>query len=296
MNLLQGLSAFPITPTDEHGSVDTQALGGLISRIRTAQADSICVLGSTGTYPFLTRAERRRTIQFAVSQAGEMPVFAAIGALRTDEVIALGRDAQEAGVAAALLAPVSYTPLTDREVFTLFETVSTALEIPICIYNNPGTTHFTFSSQLIGRLSKLPRIIGAKNPATAPEDIRDNLSDLRDKVAPGFSLGYSKDWYATEALIAGADAWYSVIAGLFPEICVRITRAAKAGDLKLARSLDGPLEPLWTLFKELSSLRVMYAAASSLGLVNAAPPLPILPLFDADRQRVDAVLEQLQLR
>jgi 4-hydroxy-tetrahydrodipicolinate synthase len=296
MNLLQGLSAFPITPTDEHGRVDTQALGTLINRISNAQADSICVLGSTGTYPFLTRAERRRTIEFTVSQAGEMPVFAAIGALRTDEVIALGRDAQEAGVAVALLAPVSYTPLTDREVFTLFETVSAALEIPICIYNNPGTTHFTFSSQLIGRLSKLPRIIGAKNPATAPESIRDNLSDLRDKVASGFSLGYSKDWDATEALIAGADAWYSVIAGLFPEICVRIARAAKARDLKLARSLNDQLEPLWTLFKELSSLRVMYAAASSLGLVNAAPPLPILPLADADQQRVDTVLAQLKLR
>lgn len=296
MNPFQGLSAFPITPTDEHGSVDTQALGGLISRIRTAQADSICVLGSTGTYPFLTRAERRRTIQFAVSQSGKMPVLAAIGALRTDEVIALGRDAQEAGVAAALLAPVSYTPLTDREVFTLFETVSAALEIPICIYNNPGTTHFTFSSELIGRLSKLPRIVGAKNPATAPEEIQSNLSDLRDKVASGFSLGYSKDWYAAEALIAGADAWYSVLAGLFPDICVRIARAAKTGDPELARSLNDQLEPLWTLFKELSSLRVMYAAASHVGLVNAAPPLPILPLADADRKRVDAALDQLEIR
>lgn len=296
MTLLQGLSAFPISPTDEHGNVDTQALGELISRIRTAQADSICVLGSTGTYPYLTRAERRRTIQFAVSQAGGIPVFAAIGALRTDEVIALGRDAQEAGVAAALLAPVSYTPLTDHEVFTLFKTVSASLEIPICIYNNPGTTHFTFSAELIGRLSRLPRIIGAKNPAPAPESIADNLSKLRSQVAPGFSLGYSKDWHATEALIAGADAWYSVIAGLFPEICVRIVDAAKTGDLSLARSLNGQLEPLWVLFKELSSLRVMYAAASSLGLVNAAPPLPILPLADTDRRRVDAVLDQLKLR
>jgi Dihydrodipicolinate synthase/N-acetylneuraminate lyase len=296
MNPLQGLCAFPITPTDQHGSVDTQALGALISRIRTARADSICVLGSTGTYPFLTRAERRRTIEFAVSQAGTTPIFAAIGALRTDEVIALGRDAQEAGVSAALLAPVSYTPLTDREVFTLFETVNAALDIPICIYNNPGTTHFTFSNQLIGRLSKLAHVMGAKNPAPAPDGIVDNLADLRGKAAPGFSLGYSKDWYATEALIAGADAWYSVIAGLFPEACVRIVSAIKAGDLKLARSLNGQLEPLWTLFKELSSLRVMYAAASHSGLVHAAPPLPILPLADNDRQRVETVLDRLQLR
>src|SRR5690606_37716075 len=162
---LHGLCAFPLTPSNAHGVVDTEALGRLVERVRDAKADSVCVLGSTGTYAYLSRPERLRAIKAAVAKAAGMPVLASIGTLRTDEVVALGRDAQEAGVSAALLAPVSYTPLSDDEVYQLYETAARALQIPICIYNTPGTTHFNFSTALVHRLSRLPGIIGIKNPA-----------------------------------------------------------------------------------------------------------------------------------
>src|SRR3546814_763867 len=247
MNLLQGLSAFPITPSDDHGIVDTDALGGLVHRLGQAEVNSICVLGSTGTYAYLSRQERQRAIRAALDQAGTTPVMAGIGALRSDEVLALGRDAQEAGVSAVLLAPVSYTPLSDREVFTLFETVATQLCVPICIYNNPGTTHFTFSTELIARLATLPGVIGAKNPVYDATTVAEQHAALRARVPDDFSLGYSADWNAAEALLAGGQAWYSVAGGLFPEACLAIVRAAQAGNADLTRSLNARLEPLWDL-------------------------------------------------
>ena len=60
MALFQGLSAFPITPADEQGQVDTDGLRVLLKRLVDARVGSIGLLGSTGTYPYLTRAERRR--------------------------------------------------------------------------------------------------------------------------------------------------------------------------------------------------------------------------------------------
>jgi 4-hydroxy-tetrahydrodipicolinate synthase len=292
-SLMQGLSAFPITPANTEGAVDTQALAGLVERLRDADVDSICVLGSTGTYAYLSRQERRRAIQAAVSHAGQVPVMAGIGALRTDEVLALGREARDAGASAVLLAPVSYTPLSDDEVFALFKTVADQIDIPICIYNNPGTTHFTFSPDLIGRISALPGVLGAKNPVPDPASVAQQHAALRAVVPPGFSLGYSGDWNATEALLAGGQAWYSVAAGLFPKQCLAIVRAAQAGQTDVARSLNTAMEPLWSLFRQLTSLRVMYAAANSLGLVKAAPPLPIQPLSGHDHARVQAVVEAL---
>lgn len=294
-NPLQGLSAFPITPTDRQGLVDTEALGRLVERIRDARVDSLCILGSTGIYAYLSREERRRAIKTAVSHAADVPVIAGIGALRGDDVMALARDAEESGVSAVLLAPVSYTPLTEHEVFTLYQTVSSALSVPLCIYNNPGTTHYTFSTELLGRLSHLPGITGVKNPAPAADGVAANLATLRAEVASGFSLGYSGDWHAAEALIAGADAWYSVAAGLFPESCLSIVRAAQAGDAESARALNARLEPLWALFRELSSIRVMYAAVKHMGLAHCAAPLPILPLSDYDKDRVASVLDALKL-
>jgi 4-hydroxy-tetrahydrodipicolinate synthase len=294
--LLKGLSAFPITPADPSGEVDVSALRRLVARLCGAGVDSIGVLGSTGSYPYLSRAERRRALDATLEEAaGRAPVLVGVGALRTDEAVRLAQDAKVAGAAAGLLAPVSYTPLTDDEVYEHFATVARESQLPLCIYDNPGTTHFRFSSVLVGRLSQLPGIVAVKSPAPEAQTVADHLAELRRAVPEGFSLGYSVDWKAVEALLAGGDAWYSVVAGLFPQISMALVRAAQDGDAEEARRLNARLEPLWVLFREFSSLRVIYASADLLGLCRAAPPRPILPLAGAARQRVADALKTLDL-
>jgi 4-hydroxy-tetrahydrodipicolinate synthase len=295
-SFLNGLSAFPITPADPIGKVDTAALRRLVTPLVAAKVDSIGRLGSTGIYPFLARAERRRAIDTALEETnGSVPVLVGIGALRTVEAIALAQDAKAAGASAGLLAPVSYTPLTEDEVFAHFSAVAAACGLPIVIYDNFGTTHFKFTPELIGRIARIPGVIAVKGASQAPELAADHHRQLRDAVPSGFSIGYSGDWNATEALIAGGDAWYCVAAGLFPKACLAIVRAVQTGDVAEARRLNAELQPLWALFREFSSLRVMYAAAEILGVCNAEPPRPVLPLSDAAKQKVAQVLRELKL-
>jgi 4-hydroxy-tetrahydrodipicolinate synthase len=296
MTPITGLSAFPITPADEHGCVDTGALRVLLKRLTEAKVHSIGLLGSTGSYLYLTRAQRRRTIETAAEHvAGETPLLVGIGALRTDETVLLAQDAKAAGADALLLAPVSYTPLLDEEVYTHFATVAQAVGMPLVIYNNPNTTHFTFSTALVARLSHLPHIVAVKNPAPQGDTLLSTLRDLRAHTQPGFSLGYSVDWRAAEALIAGADAWYSVAAGLFPEPCMRLMRAIQSGDTAEARRVNTELQPLWDVFTAFTSLRVIYAAANILGICRATLPRPILPLPEAAQRNVAEVLHRLAL-
>ncbi len=292
---LKGLSAFPITPSDADGRVDLAALGRLIAPLSAAKVESIGLLGSTGTYAYLTRDERRRALEAALAAAGDVPLLVGVGALRTDDAVRLAQDAKAAGAMAGLLAAVSYTPLTEDEVYEHFVTVARDSGLPLCIYDNPGTTHFRFSPALIGRLSRLEGIVGLKSPSPEGPDAPAHLAELRRTVPEGFALGYSGDWNVTEALIAGGDTWYSVMAGLFPRTALALTRAAQGGDAAGARALDARLEPLWALFKAFSSLRVMYLAADLLGLCQAQPPRPILPLGDAARRRIAETLETLKL-
>jgi 4-hydroxy-tetrahydrodipicolinate synthase len=296
MTVLTGLSAFPITPSDADGHVDVAALRRLVARLRAAGVDSVGLLGSTGSYPYLSRSERHRALDAALDEiSGRLPILVGVGALRTDEAVRLAQDAKAAGAAAGLLAPVSYTPLTEEEVFEHFATVARESGLPLCIYDNPGTTHFRFNPALVGRLSGVVGIIAVKSPASEPPAVAAHLGELRRLVPEGFSLGYSGDWNAVEALLAGGDAWYSVVAGLFPGVSVAIVRAVRNGDASEARRLNATLEPLWALFKEFSSLRVIYACADLLGICPAEPPRPILPLSGAARQRVADTLEALDL-
>ena len=293
---LTGLSAFPITPASPEGTVDAPTLRRLVARLAAAPVDSIGLLGSTGTYAYLARQERLRALEAAVEEvAGRVPILVGVGALRTDEAIALARDANAAGASAGLLAAVSYTPLTEDEVFDHFVTVAEGSGLPLCIYDNPGTTHFRFTPALVGRLSRVPGIVALKSPSPAPSEAAAHLDTLRRAVPDGFPLGYSVDWHAAEALIAGGDAWYGVAAGLFPDSCAEIVAAARSGRADEARRLNGRLEPLWALFREFSSLRVIYAAAEALGLCATAPPRPIQPLSVETRRRVVATLREIGL-
>jgi len=296
MAFMTGLSAFPITPSDANGRVDVSGLRHLLSRLTAATVDSIGLLGSTGSYAYLSREERRRAVETAVEAVdGRCPILVGVGALRTDDAVRLAQDARAIGASMGLLAPVSYTPLLDEEVFEHFGTVSRESGLPLCIYDNPSTTHFRFSTALVARLSELPGIVAVKSPATEAGSTAAHLRELRALVPPSFSLGYSADWNSVEALIAGADVWYSVAGGLFPEECLRMVRAVQRGNAAEARRLDAEMKPLWDLFREFSSLRVIYAAVEVLGLSGTHPPRPILPLSNAARERVAVVLRELKL-
>jgi len=296
MPLFHGLSAFPITPADERGQVDTKALARLLERLEAAQVDSVGLLGSTGTYAYLARPERRRAVEAAVECLGRrVPVIVGVGALRTDDAQDLARDAQAAGADGLLLAPVSYTPLTDEEVFQHFAAVAAVTDLPLCIYNNPGTTHFTFSDELVARLSAVPRIVAIKNPAPPPAEAAGSFEALRRKLPAGFAIGYSGDWHSAAAVLAGGVAWYSVLGGLLPRPALALLRAAQAGDAAEMRRIDATLEPLWELFRRFGSLRVIYAAANLLRLTDAQPPRPILPLGPSERQRIEAALAGLEM-
>ncbi len=296
-NLFTGLSAFPLTPADEAGRVDTDALQGLVARIIDGKANSIGLLGSTGIYAYLSREERRRAVSAAVEAAnGQIPIIAGISALRTDDTQALARDAASAGADALLLAPVSYMPLSEDEVFEHYATVAAATDLPLVIYNNPTTTHFTFSEALLARLSKIDTIKAVKMPATKDLAFASEIAALRAKTPKDFAIGYSVDWHCAKALLAGADAWYSVVGGLLPHPAAALTKAALAKNEAETARIDAMFEPLWTLFRTHGSLRVMHAAANLLGLTKARPPRPILPLAEKFLPEVEKAIAALPER
>jgi len=296
--MFTGLSAFPLTPVRQDG-IDEAAFVGLIERLVNAGVDSIGALGSTGNYAYLSRGERARAARLAVENAGSVPVIVGIGALRTRDVLALAEDAQAAGAHGVLLAPMSYQVLSEQEVYELYETVTAQLSVPLCVYDNPGTTHFTFTDELYRRIAALPKVASIKIPGVpqAPDAARERVAHLKALLPPGVSVGVSGDPVAAAGLNAGCDAWYSVIGGVFPEVALAITRAAQAGEAADALRLSARLQPLWELFsRHGGSLRVVASAAELLERVEApCLPPPLKALAGEDRHRLAAVLEALAL-
>ncbi|MGY3128758.1 4-hydroxy-tetrahydrodipicolinate synthase [Agrococcus sp. UYP33] len=294
--MFTGLSAFPLTPLRDD-AVDHDALAAIVRRLVAAGVDSITVLGSTGSYAYLDRAERQAAIATAVEHAGGVPVFAGVGALRTKHVLEHASDAQDAGARALLVAPVSYQPLTAADVLGLFTDVVEHADLPVIVYDNPGTTRFAFDDALYARLADLPGIASIKIPGIADATAaQERLRELRALLPERITIGISGDAHAARGLAAGCDAWYSVIAGTIAPPMVALTRAALAGDHDAAAAASARLQPLWDLFAEHGSLRVTAAIAEHLGMATrSCLPRPILGLDDEQRRRVHAVVAELEL-
>lgn len=294
--MLKGLSAFPLTPMSETG-IDEVAFTRLLKRLISAKVDSIGVLGSTGCYAYLGREERLRVTQLAIEHAEGIPVMIGISALRTRDVLQLAEDAQRAGASSVLLAPVSYQQLTGSEVYSLYETVTKSISIPLCVYDNPSTTHFQFCNELHGKIARLPYVQSIKIPGV-PQGLdiaKERVKQLRAHIPSNVTIGISGDPYAAVGLNVGCETWYSVLGGLYPNICTRITRAAIAGLSAEAERQSARLDPIWVMFKRYGSLRVVATIAEMQGLIDKPSlPLPLQSLDETVRQELGIILIRLQ--
>lgn len=243
MRPFHGLSAFPITPADPDGTLRPADLRAILRRAADAQVDSVCVLGSTGGYAYLDPDQRRAVAEETMAEiGGRVPVVVGVGALRTDTAVSLARHASDAGADALLVAPISYTPLTESEVFAHFSAIAEASDLPICIYNNPTTTHFTFTADLLTRLSGIPTVRAVKMPLPADGDFAAEIAALRARLPEEFSIGYSGDWGCAGAMLAGPTPFTASRAAPGPNRCCalsaprnRATTSKPHGSTRLSR-------------------------------------------------------------
>lgn len=294
--MFSGLSAFPTTPLTGD-TVDRGALARVVERLAAARVDSIGALGSTGSYPYLSTAERARAACVAVAAAGDVPVIIGVGALTLAETLRNVEAAQKAGAAGLLLSVMTYQPLNDEEVLGFIEDVAANSSIPICVYDNPGTTHVTFTDAMHEHVAALPAVCSIKLPGAPVPAFTDRLATLRHTVPESVTLGVSGDAFAADAMLAGADVWYSVTGGTLPVQALALTRAAQRGERDTVNMIATQLAPLWALFARYGSYRDIAHLAALLGLTdNVSLPRPIRPLPSDAAAELEAVIPQLTAR
>lgn len=269
MSLFHGLSAFPITPANEHGVVDMDGVMRLTAYLSASDVDSIGLLGSTGIYAYLSRTERCRTVRAAVKAVGgKTPLIVGVGTLRTDDAQNLARDAAAAGADGLLMAPVSYTALTQEEVYQHYKAVAEVTSLPLCIYNNPSTTHFSFSHEQLERLANVPNIAAVKMPAPPEGAVAQELTKLRSCSIRKLAIGYSGDWIAAEALLAGCDGWFSVLGGFLPNLAKALVEAARNSDAADVGAFSRIWKPAYCVCRHQPSGTLKCSASSTCSAAN----------------------------
>src|SRR5262245_39912761 len=143
------------------GEVDSRALGALVEAQITAGIHALVPCGSTGEAATLTHDEHVAVVREVVRVArGRVPVIAGTGSNSTAEAIRLTRGAEDAGADAALLISPYYNKPTQEGIYRHYVAVAEATKLPVIVYNIPGRTSSNITPETLGRLSRVPNIVG----------------------------------------------------------------------------------------------------------------------------------------
>ena len=281
--------SFPalITPM-KGGLVDEVAFRRLVSWQIAQGSHGLVPCGTTGESPTLSHEEHMRVVELCAEEAaGRVPVIAGAGSNSTTEAIALTRHAKECGADAVLSVTGYYNKPSQEGMYRHYAAIAEAVDIPIVVYIVPGRTIVEVSVETMGRLSKIPNIVGVKD-ATA------NLArPLRERAVCGSDWVQlsGEDGTALAYMVQGGQGCISVTANIAPKLCADFQNACRKGDWAAALALQSRLMPLHdALFCEPSPAPVKYAA-SQLGLCTDEVRMPLIAATDAGRTKVRAALD-----
>ena len=278
-----------ITPF-KNGEIDWPAFDNLVEWQIENGTHGLVPCGTTGESPTLTHEEHRRILQRCVAAVkGRVPVIAGTGSNCTREAIEMTDFAKKIGADAALIVTPYYNKPTQEGLYAHYHTIAGAVDIPIIIYNIPGRSVVDMSVETMGRLAKIPHIVGVKD-ATA--DLA-RVKKQAEACGADFCQLSGEDATAYEFLEQGGVGCISVTSNIAPRLCADMHDAWRAGDKAKAKALHDKLMPLHTnLFCESSPQPAKYAA-SRLGLCHDELRLPLVRASEKARAAVDGALTEV---
>lgn len=277
-----------VTPMQTDGSVDWDALQGLLSLHLEAGTAAIGAVGTTGESATLSVPEHCEVIKFCVKHcAGRIPVVAGTGSNSTWEAIELTEAAAAVGADACLLVTPYYNRPTQRGLYEHFKAIAEAVAVPQILYNVPGRTAVDMSNDTVARLAQLDNIIGIKD---ATGDL-DRGRELIELCGGDIAVYSGDDPTAMELILAGAQGNISVTSNVAPALMAELCRLALAGERSAAQEINQRLTPLnEALFLEANPIPVKWALQRQ-GLIKEGIRLPLTELDERYHAQVVAALQ-----
>lgn len=289
---LHGIFAPLTTPFARDGAVDFVRFRENIARYNKTALAGYVINGSTSESVLLLWDEVYRSWETAKSaSAPDKILVAGTGAESTAETIVHTNRAASLGFAAALVrTPSFYKPaMSDDALAEHYLRVADAAKIPVLVYTVPIFTHVNVEAPVVARVSKHPNIVGMK-------DSSGNVAALAASIAAApkeFRMLVGSASTLFESLEAGACGAILALANAFPDLCAEVYEQSKAGNAAEAHTLAEKLTAPAKMFGPQYGIAGLKYAMDRSGYFGGLPRLPLLPLQDAARREIDAMLTNL---
>lgn len=287
-NKLQGVFPVLVTPMFEDESINWEGFKQNIEHFVNQGVDGIAINGSTGEFVSLTKEERFKAVEIAVETvAGRLPLIVGTAAETTKDAIEFTKQAEEAGADASLLINSYYAHPNEEEIYQHFKATAEAVQFPVMIYNNPGTSGVDISVDTILRTGRdVENITHIKESSGKIRNVRDISRKGKDFI----QTFCGADDMVLESFLVGAVGWISVAGNIAPQLAKKMFDAQAAGDLEKAWELYDQLLPLCNFLEaDGKYVQIVKRAMDLQGLAGGPSRKPRYGLTDEE----DATLQEI---
>jgi 4-hydroxy-2-oxoglutarate aldolase len=281
------------TPFAGDGSVSLADLKHNIQQYNRIGLAGYVVMGSTGESVLLSRAEAESVLVTVKEAAGPgKKLIAGTGAESTAETIERTKRAAELGYDAALVkTPYYYKPVYKPEVYIAhYRRVADASPIPVLLYSVPQFTGVALEPPEVVALAEHPNISGIKessgNVQRVAEIIAGAHADFQVLVGSAATIYPSLTIGARGAILALGSA--------LPDKCVELYELIRKGQNEKARELQVAILRASKLIVSECGIAGVKYVMDQRGYRGGLPRLPLLPLKDEQKKRVNAILETFE--
>jgi len=290
---LKGVIPAIVTPFTADGDLDKDGLKRLTRFLLDNGVHGIMTTGGNGEFPHLLREEKRRVTETVVKEVkGAVPVIAGTAACSTRETLLLSEDAKEVGANAVILTPPYFYKLPAESTLRHFKTLSSNLEIPIIIYNNPLYTGNNLGPDLIDKIADFKGVIGLKQSNSDFGQLVETIRRSGEKIS--ICTGIDSQFYPS--LCAGARGIFSTAACVIPKQMVQIFHFTEKGKHDEAFGLHMRIQELNRLLEyDPGYVAPCKAALRMLGLPGGPVREPLPELSPTEGEALKQALGNLNL-
>jgi 4-hydroxy-tetrahydrodipicolinate synthase len=199
------------------------------------------------------------------------------------------RFAQQLGAAGVMVIAPFYGHLSQEELYGHFSTLAQSVDLPIMLYNNPGSAGSDLLPETVARLAEFENVVAIKEST----GIMQRVSEIQNLCGERIQVLCGCDTLPLEMFLMGIQGWVAAPANLVPRQCVELYRlAVEQHDLSAARALYNRLLPLFTLFEGSGQyVQLNKAGLEMLGRPVGVPRPPLRPPAPAMLGQLKMILE-----
>lgn len=289
---LHGIFPPLTTPFGHDGTVALGKLRENIAQYNRIGLAGYVVNGSTSESVLLRWEEVYRIWETAREAAAPgKTMIAGTGAESTAETIEHTNRASALGFDAALVrTPSFYKPaMSENTLAEHYLRVADAARIPVMVYSVPIFTQIQVQAPMVARVAKHPNVIGMKDSSGDVPGVAKIIAAAPKTFQT--LVGSAATLY--ESLEIGAIGAILALACSFPELCVEIYEASRAGDKGRAQSLAQRLIVPAKMLGVQYGIGGLKYAMDRLGYFGGPPRRPLLPVNEAAQGEIDVMLASL---